>query len=391
VGLEVSKSSTDLDSAWIPSSPSSSDGILAACFQRIQRERCNHLNVDLDEDNLSPSTINQLNSLSRFGLSEKALVLYGRWWQFEDWLRQLAYVELRSKYGQDWSLHVSGTTSNQEKDAEWTHMLARDNENPLAYLDFPKLSDLMISEWEIFKTVLPRQETWKSHASELNMVRRRVAHLRLSHPDDLSRLEQALRDLERGAFIALASYNSRWPAQATDPTDPLIDGWVKKNHPDARRLIAHADSQYEVTFDLRESRRPWAKQKAPGPGKLWHAEFYSRRSPIDLAKLWRNGYFSKARELVIHVEANSQHSLALTYADVDDHQEIADAIGNAFDAILLSPSWTGDETSQYEWLRKARELNYRITAGSGWNIVDESTLPISIFGSGGSVQDLPQW
>jgi hypothetical protein len=351
-----------------------------------------YLTVDLDEDNLSSSTINQLNSLSRFGLSEKALVLYGRWWQFEDWLRQLAYVELRSKYGRAWSAHIGGSTSNQEKDAEWTHMLARDNENPLAYLDFPKLSDLMIAEWDIFKFALPRLETWKSHASELNMVRRRIAHLRLAHSDDLARLEQALRDLERGAYITLATYNSRWrPRTGSDP-NPIIDGWINKSHTDAQRLIDHADKQYEVSFDLRISGRPWATSQAapaPGPGKLWHAEFYSSRFPIDLQELWRTGYFAKPRDLVIHVEANSPHSVSFTFADVDDHDEIADAIGNAFDAILTSRG--RGESSDHEWQRAARELNYRIAAGSGWNIVDETTLPISIFGSGGSVQEFPQW
>lgn len=343
--------------------------------------------------NLSPSTINQLNSLSRFGLSEKALVLYGRWWQLEDWLRQLAYVELRAKYGRSWSTNIGGSTSNQDKDAEWTHMLARDNENPLAYLDFPKLSDLMIAEWDIFKVALPRLETWKSHASELNMVRRRIAHLRLAHSDDLARLEQALRDLERGAFITLATYNTRWPPQSASDPDPIVDGWIKKTHDDAQRLIDHANRQYEVSFDLRISRRPWAGSQGvppgPGPGKLWHAEFYSTR-PIDLAKLWRTGSFAKPRDLVIHVEANSPNSVSFTFADVDDHDEIADAIGNAFDAILTARVRI-DETSHYEWQRAARELNYRIAAGSGWNIVNETTLPISIFGSGGSIQEFPRW
>lgn len=350
--------------------------------------------MDIDEDNLSSSTISQLNSLSRFGLSEKALVLYGRWWQFEDWLRQLAYVELRAKYGRSWSTHIGGSTSNQDKDAEWTHMLARDNENPLAYLDFPKLSDLMIAEWDIFKFALPRLETWKSHASELNMVRRRIAHLRLAHADDLARLEQALRDLERGAFITLATYNSRWRPKASNTSDPIFDGWINKTHDDAHRLIDHAYSQYEVSFDLRISRRPRAGSReippVSGPGKLWHAEFYSLRLPIDLAELWRNDYFKKPQDLVIHIEANSPHSVSFTFADVDDHGEIADAIGNAFDAVLTSSARV-DETSRHEWQRAARELNYRVAAGTGWNIVEESTLPISLFGSGGSVQEIPRW
>jgi hypothetical protein len=82
--------------------------------------------------------------------------------------------------------------------------------------------------------------------------------------------------------------------------------------------------------------------------------------------------------------------MSFTFADVDDHNEISDAIGLAFDAILLSRG-RGDEPSYHEWQRAARELNYRIAAGSGWNIVDETTLPISIFGSGGSTEEFPRW
>jgi hypothetical protein len=200
--------------------------------------------------------------------------------------------------------------------------------------------------------------------------------------------------LERGAFITLATYNSRWRPQATNASDPILDGWINKNHDDAHRLIKHAADQYEVSFDLKISRRPWAggpsTPPVSGPGKLWHAEFYSLRIPIDIAGLWRSGYFAKARDLVIHVEANSPHSVSFTFADVDDHNEIADAIGNTFDALLTSRTRI-DDTSTLEWLRSARELNYRIAAGTGWNIVDESTLPISIFGSGGSVHEFPHW
>jgi hypothetical protein len=200
--------------------------------------------------------------------------------------------------------------------------------------------------------------------------------------------------LERGAFITLVTYNSRWRPQATSTVDPIIDGWINKTHDDAQRLIDHAYRQYEVSFDLRVSHRPWAGsrgvQPAPGPGKLWHAEFYSLRSPIDLAELWRNAYFTKPQDLVIHVEANSPHSVSFTFADVDDHGEIADAIGNAFDAILTSRARI-DATHHHEWQRASRELNYRVAAGTGWNIVDESTLPISLFGSGSTVQEFPRW
>jgi hypothetical protein len=79
----------------------------------------------------------------RFGVDEEALVLYGRWWQLETWLREVAYLELRSKYGVKWTDQVKAASGRQNSDAEWTHMLGPDNDNPLAYLDFSQLRSLM--------------------------------------------------------------------------------------------------------------------------------------------------------------------------------------------------------------------------------------------------------
>nr|WP_176705511.1 Swt1 family HEPN domain-containing protein [Arthrobacter sp.] len=366
---------------------------LADSFQEEIR-LCDYFAMDLDEDSLSNSTINQLSMLSRNGLSETALLLYGRWWQFEDWLRQLAYVELRTKYGRDWVAQCNLSTYHQDNDAEWTHMLTRDNENLLAYFDFLKLSQLMCSNWVLFKHALPRRETWDSLVSELNMVRRRIAHLRMAHTDDLARLEQALRDLERGAFITLASYNDRWPARVAETPDPITDGWVKQEHVDAQRLLAHAETRYEVSFYLRTSHRPWSSSEGTLDGlsgRLWHAEFYSRQGSINVEEVWRNGHFKEARSLAVHVEVDSPNSFSLTFTDVDDRQEIADAIGGAFDAILMSltPHSRQTEISDKDRTRKLRELNYKILAGTGWNIVDSSTVPITIFASGGGVNEAP--
>ncbi|MGN7149367.1 Swt1 family HEPN domain-containing protein [Arthrobacter sp. SAFR-179] len=349
--------------------------------------------MDLDDDDLSPSALEQLHSLSRFGLSEKALVLYGRWWQFEDWLRQLAYVELRARYGRSWTTKLSGSNNNQLKDAEWTHMLGRDSENPLAYLDFPKLSDLLIDEWELFKFALPRLDTWKGHASELNMVRRRIAHLRQAHPDDLARLEQALRDLERGAFITVASFNRRRRVLPAEHMDPVADGWANGKHLDAMRLLSHGENQYDVSFQLHKSRRPWAAPSVladGGAGMLWHADFYSRKSTIDIEALWRSSYFPPVNDCLLYLEAESPNHLTFTFSAVEDPHAVADAIGSAFDAVLSSPSY-GERPPTMQWLRNAREISYKITSGSAWTVIDESTLPVSIFGTGGSVRTLPDW
>src|SRR6476661_82938 len=98
--------------------------------------------------------------------------------------------------------------------------------------------------------------------------------MRVRQRDDLSRLEQTLRDLERGAFIAQASYNRRdllW-----EQHDPVTDAWLHQNHDDAQRLVEHARRNYDTKLVLQFSRRPWAKGQAVGdnaPGILWHADF----------------------------------------------------------------------------------------------------------------------
>jgi hypothetical protein len=41
------------------------------------------------------------------GVPGYASALHARWWQLETWLRSLAYVELRSKFGSDWTKQIS--------------------------------------------------------------------------------------------------------------------------------------------------------------------------------------------------------------------------------------------------------------------------------------------
>jgi hypothetical protein len=36
------------------------------------------------------------------GVPFDAVAFYGRWWQFERWLRDMVYLELRAKHGNAW-------------------------------------------------------------------------------------------------------------------------------------------------------------------------------------------------------------------------------------------------------------------------------------------------
>jgi hypothetical protein len=50
----------------------------------------------------------RLDSLIGSGVPGVALAFYGRWWQLETWLREVVYVELRSKYGPRWTENLEG-------------------------------------------------------------------------------------------------------------------------------------------------------------------------------------------------------------------------------------------------------------------------------------------
>lgn len=71
---------------------------------------------------------------------------------------------------------------------------------------------------------------------------------------------------------------------------------------------------------------------------------------------------------------------------------MADAIGRAFEAVLTISRPADAHDIDFElWRARARALDYRVLCGTGWNIVDRTTFPISNFGAGGGVTKAPSW
>jgi hypothetical protein len=238
------------------------------------------------------------------GMPPLASALYGRWWQLESWLRSLLYVELRADLGSAWEGALPKVSeSRQQGEVEFHYMATPDPQDRLAYADASSLFRLTLEHWHLFAGALPAKNVWTGRMEELLAIRNRIGHCRRPHSDDLVRLEQTLRDLNGGAFVAAAAFNNQWRAKDSW-TDTLVDGWVRMHHDYAGRLIEHAQRQYETTFELRYSRRPWAK--APGgkqtisgmPGYIWHAFWYFKGGrSFDLGKFWRD--IEGCRELIL--------------------------------------------------------------------------------------------
>jgi len=143
-----------------------------------------------------------------------------------------------------------------------TYMPTPDATSQLAYLDVGDLFELLARNWELFKPSLIDRPQWDGRVSELNTIRRRIAHCRRPHADDLNRLEQTLRDLERGAFRAFASFNAQ-RTPSWDLLDPMVDSWIRNGNHNAD-FVKHARDQYGVSFMCRYSRRPWAESRLSG-------------------------------------------------------------------------------------------------------------------------------
>ncbi len=344
---------------------------------------------------LDPISEHALQAVVPHFMPPASAALYARWWQLETWLRELCYVELRALHGANWQSVVKNRPERQAKDAAFTHMSGPDNDNPLAYLDYSQLLDLVEGHWDHFRYALLQLNAWKGRQDELKQIRHRIGHLRRPHTDDLNRLELTLRDLERGAFIAVASYNDGRCPDSSRHRDPVTRGWVDGRHQAAKRLLAHALRQYDTRLILRASRRPWTTFPADlayAPGVLWHADFYLSDRTVDVAKLWRDTALDGLRPMLMHLLADDPHHIRFTFCAADKPEDLADAVGEAFDAVLGNARRSDFKALDYQrWRRNAQDLDYRVLCGTGWNTVDSATVPISIFDSGGGVDASPRW
>lgn len=143
------------------------------------------------------------------GVPEAAVASYARWWQIETYLREIVYTELRARYGSDWTEHLNpGVPNRAERDRINSYMASADAEDVLAYADASVLFELIEGQWELFGEMLPPEQRWSGMIDTMLAVRHRIAHCRRPHRDDLSRLEQWLRDLEGGARVFYGAYAS---------------------------------------------------------------------------------------------------------------------------------------------------------------------------------------
>jgi hypothetical protein len=361
------------------------DDIGAASSKLLDRDMAQE--TDADRAGLPEDVRKALVAACRDRMPPSAAALYARWWQLETWLRSLVYVELRAAYGPQWANRLPQLSEKRRLgDEQFRYMATSDNQARLAYTDVTDLFKIIEADWTFFEDTLLKNEVWVGRTVELGNIRNRIGHCRRPHVDDLSRLEQTLRDLEGGTIRAAAAFN-RQSQVPKEWKDPLIEAWVGGQHPTAQRLIEHAERQHKTSFSLRCSRRPWVARAPATPpisgtrGYLWHANWYMLDRGLNLRRFWESNAIDPWREAVLLVCATDSRSLKISFSALEDSGSVADAIGDMFDLVL------GNQTSDLalvefnRWNELNADLDPRVQTCSMWSIVDDETQPICIFGA----------
>ncbi len=143
-------------------------------------------------------------------LPERVLQTYARLWQLETWLRRMVYVELRADLGDDWKSKVKLEKAEfpQKEDKALIHMPTLE-EDPLSYVQLSELCRIVSENRRLFDAVLPPKMVWEGRMKEISQVRHRVAHFRQGNERDLDRVVHLLRDLDKGFWKFITSYNDQ--------------------------------------------------------------------------------------------------------------------------------------------------------------------------------------
>ena len=240
-------------------------------------------------------------------------------------------------------------------------------EELMAYLDVFDLLDLIEKDWPVFEpSVFGPKRVWDGRVDEIRHLRHRLAHCRQPHRDDLGRVEQFVRDIEPGAWrFVNATVDSKRPHR--NLIDPVVAAWIRHDHPDAQRLVNHADANYHAKCRLEYAVRPWATAPSGDsisgqPGVFWQVSFTLGKQQHWPDDLWGLVLDSDFSELLVMLSANTPAQFRFTFAAVDDPAAIANAIGACFDLVLAHGSYDGDMMWNHleRWIERGEGISPRL-------------------------------
>lgn len=150
----------------------------------------------LTEEVLSPFPLELRNQALRMTR------VYALLYCFENSVREMIKDRLEEKHGPDW--WEKGITQKVRDSAEGRHQTAHanswlegDKNEPLKFVEFGGLADIIINAWEDFSDLVPTQHWVKQRMDELEQARNFIAHNRLLLPSEFNRIEMYISDWNR--------------------------------------------------------------------------------------------------------------------------------------------------------------------------------------------------
>ena len=316
-------------------------------LRELQQQR------EFQKANWREMNVAPLERLICSGVPSMSLQLYAKWWQLERWLRDLVQLELQVRFGRLWENEISQSiiTRRDNQGPALQYMPSSDDGNPLGFADFGNLTEIIAKHWSLFSYALPPQTRWHGTVDTLNAVRRRIAHCRNPHQDDLARVDQGLRDLQSGSRLCLTSYASRnWLDDSNEIAAAFSDGGDKGGR------LKHAMRQYETSLHICVSTRPWSS--STNIGTIYHAQFSCCDRSPDPEAVWE--YLSSSEQLpdVIHLNFASFNTITLSFVPKDAAAGI-EVVDDALEAILTSQRHFPDEWFE-NWVQRVQDLDYRV-------------------------------
>jgi hypothetical protein len=128
--------------------------------------------------------------------------LYCLMYCFENSVRSLVQERLQERYGASWwDEHVPKKirefAESRQKEALESSWLEGQKKDPLGFVQFGHLADIIIENWEEFSDLVPSQHWIKQRMDELEKARNFAAHHRLLLPGEFQRIEMYINDWNR--------------------------------------------------------------------------------------------------------------------------------------------------------------------------------------------------
>lgn len=125
--------------------------------------------------------------------------LYALVYCFENSVRELIAQRLQERHGINWWADkipnkIQTFAVGRVKDAQDNSWLEGQDRGQLSYVDFGHLADIVTSNWEDFRDLIPTQHWVRQRFEELEKARNFVAHNRLLLPGEFQRVEMYIND-----------------------------------------------------------------------------------------------------------------------------------------------------------------------------------------------------